>query len=215
MSAAVRFVGQIAGLGSSSGMRLVVGMWHESPFGPFGDVMIQQADGHRILLAPTAAVGEFVTETYRFDEVCIGPVRVHGDSTHRVVTGPGLDLTFEMGRRPPVGLALVALPRRLSTWPVWLSVINPLAKLILPGVQTAGSAGGRRREFYGAYDVHTIVSASGTWRGKDVGSLAPVKPPVTFGFGSTPTAPAVTSIVTTIRSDPGGARAQAKSPWPM
>jgi hypothetical protein len=33
--------------------------------------MIERADGHRVLLAPTRAVGEFVAATYRFDEVRI------------------------------------------------------------------------------------------------------------------------------------------------
>lgn len=198
MGRTVRFTGEIAGLGSTSGVRLVVGMWHQSPLGRFGDVMIQQPDGHRVLLAPSAQVAEFIEATYSFDEVRIGPVGVHGDSTRRTIVAPGLDLTFTMGHRAPVGVLLALLPRRLATWPRWLTLINPLARVVLDGVQTAGSAKGGRREFYGAYDVHTITSATGLWLGQPLGSLAPVDPPVTFGFGSTPSAPAVTSLVTTI-----------------
>jgi hypothetical protein len=194
-----RFHGQIAGLGSTSGVRVVVGMWHESPLGRFADVMVQQPDGHRILLAPDQAVADFVEGTYTFDEVVIGPVTVHGDSTRRRVTAPGLDLSITMGGRSPVGWLLAILPRRLSTWPGWLILINPLARVILSGVRTAGSAKEGASEFYGAYDVHTVTTATGSWRGRPLGSLAPVSPPVTFGFGSTPSAPAVTSLVTTIR----------------
>lgn len=194
-----RFTGQIAGLGSTSGVRVVVGMWHDSPLGHFADVMIQQADGHRVLLAPSDAVAEFVEATYTFDEVCIGTVRVLGDSGRRTVTAPGLHLTFTMGRRSGIGFLLAVLPRRLSTWPGWLQAINPLARMLLAGVRTAGSAKTGRREFYGAYDVHTITGAGGSWRGGDLGALAPVTPAVTFGFGSTPAAPAVTSLVTSIR----------------
>jgi hypothetical protein len=174
-------------------------MWHDSPLGAFGDVMVQEANGHRVLLAPSEAVAEFVEATYTFDELCIGPVHVSGDSTRRVVVAPGLELTFSMGRRSPVGLLLAALPLRLSTWPVWLVAINPVARVLMSGVRTAGSAKQGRREFYGAYDVHTVTGAGGIWRGQPLGELAPVEPPVTFGFGSTPRAPAVTSLVTTIR----------------
>jgi hypothetical protein len=198
MRGAVRFTGQIAGLGSTSGMRLVVGMWHESPLGCFGDVMVQQPDGHRVLLAPSEAVAGFVAATYSFDAVVIGPVAVHGDSRARQVTAPGLDLAFTLGGRSPVGFLLACLPRRLTTSPVWLTAVNPLARVSLRGVRTAGSAKAGRREFYGAYDVHQVTSATGSWRGQPLGMLAPVQPPVTFGFGSTPRSPAVTSLVTTI-----------------
>lgn len=199
MSAEVRFTGQIAGLGSTSGVRVVVGMWHESPLGRFGDVMVQQPDGHRVLLAPDERVAEFVAATYTFDEVCIASVEVHGDHLHRIVVAPGLDLRFTLGRRSPLGFLLAALPRRLCTWPLWLTVINPVARVLLAGVRTAGSAKEGRREFYGAYDVHAATGLAGSWRGQPFGSLAPVDPPVSFGFGSTPSPPTVTSLITTIR----------------
>ncbi|MGW5372453.1 hypothetical protein ACWES4_30080, partial [Streptomyces sp. NPDC004011] len=51
--APLRFDGWIAGAGTSSGTRLVLGHWLRSPFGPFSDVMLERADGHRLLLAPT------------------------------------------------------------------------------------------------------------------------------------------------------------------
>lgn len=175
-------------------------MWHASPLGHFADVMVQQPDGHRVLLAPNEAVAEFVQDTYTFDEVGIGAVTVHGDSSDRLVAAPGLDLAFTMGGRSPIGVLLAVLPRPLATWPWWLRTVNPFARTLLAGVRTAGSAKTRRQEFYGAYDVHTITSATGSWRGRDLGTLAPVRPAVTFGFGSTPAAPAVTSLVTTIRS---------------
>ena len=63
-----RFRGRIAGVGSTSGVRVVVGWWHESPFGPFADAMVERADGHRILLAPTEQVRDLVATTYVFDE---------------------------------------------------------------------------------------------------------------------------------------------------
>jgi hypothetical protein len=80
-----------------------------------------------------------------------------------------------------------------------LRIIDPIARVLLRGVRTSGSAGGGRRESYGAYDVRTVTAVSGRWRGVSLGALAPVDPPVDFGFGSTPRAPTVTNLVTTIR----------------
>ena len=68
----------------------------------------------------------------------------------------------------------------------------------MQGVRTRGSARGDRRETYGATDHHAIVGARGTWRGRDLGTLADVLPEPGFGFGSTPPAPSVTTLVTTV-----------------
>ena len=71
-----RFRGRIAGVGSSSGVRVVVGWWHESPFGPFADAMVERADGHRVLLAPSEEVRDLVAGTYVFDETRVEPIEV-------------------------------------------------------------------------------------------------------------------------------------------
>ena len=47
-----RFEGHIAGIGTTSGTRLVIGRWDTSPFGSFTDVMLEDAAGRRTLLAP-------------------------------------------------------------------------------------------------------------------------------------------------------------------
>ncbi|NKX52769.1 hypothetical protein HER39_19765, partial [Arthrobacter deserti] len=64
-----RFTGFIAGLGTSAGRRLVVGHWTDPPLGAFTDVMTEDRDGLRSLLAPNRAVADYVSVTYRFDEV--------------------------------------------------------------------------------------------------------------------------------------------------
>ena len=97
-----------------------------------------------------------------------------------------------------MGQLLRLVPDRLATAPAWTRVTDPVAKRVLRGVRTRGTAGGGRREYYGATDLHRILSLSGSWRGLDLGALAPVAPEPGFGFGSTPQRPAVTSIVTTI-----------------
>ena len=66
-----RFRGRIAGIGSTSGTRVVVGRWLDTPFGPFADAMVETAAGHRVLLAPHRDAADFIRSTYTFDEVRI------------------------------------------------------------------------------------------------------------------------------------------------
>ncbi len=196
----MRFEGRVVGVGSSSGVRVVVGTWDRSPFGPFTNVMVQQVDGLRTLLAPSEAVAEWITGTYVLDEVVVGRVELVSDGPRRRVRAPGLDLTFTVGARTRLGRVLHLVPRRVATAPLWLTLINPVARAVLAGVQTRGAARNGRTEFYGAYDLRRVVAAEGRWRGLPLGELTRVEPPVTFGFASTPAQPAVTSLVTTIRS---------------
>ncbi|MEJ2864104.1 hypothetical protein [Actinomycetospora flava] len=194
-----RFEGWIAGVGTAGGLRAVVGHWPSSPLGAFTDVMVERPDGRRILLAPDEDVADFVGATYTFDETRLGPVsHVAGIGEHRVTTAD-LELTLRVGRRPPLGWLLRAVPRPLATAPAWIAAIDAVARRVLPGVRTVGSAGGGRREYYGARDLHRVTAASVRWEGADQGPLAPVSPPVRFGFGSTPRSPSLVRITTLIR----------------
>lgn len=183
-------------------MRVVVGRWQQSPFGEFADVMLAEPDGTRWLLAPSREVAEYVGSTYRFDRVAVGPVgaTVSGDGRRWSweVRAPGLDLTFDVGRRTPLGRLLRLVPAALATAPAFAVVTDPIARLVLHGVRTRGTAGGDRRETYGATDLHPVLSAVGAWQGRPLGALRPVTPDPAFGFGSTPERPSVTSVVTTI-----------------
>jgi hypothetical protein len=193
-----RFDGWIAGVGSASGLRAVVGRWPRSPLGPFADVMVEHRDGHRILLAPTPEVAAYVTATYRFDETVVAPVEIVVDGPRWHVDAGPLALRFTVGRRPPIGLLLRAVPRAVATRPAWIRAADLVARRVLPGVRTHGTAGGGRRELYGALDLHRITAAELRWDGVDQGALTPVDPPVRFGFGSTPAEPSLVRVVTAI-----------------
>jgi hypothetical protein len=194
-----RFDGWIAGVGTAAGLRVVVGHWPHSPYGAFTDVMIERPDGHRLLLAPDEQTAEFVSSTYTFDETRLGPVTHTEDGAVHHVATADLDLTLRTGARPPLGWLLRAVPGALATAPAWIAAIDAIARRVLPGVRTAGSAGGGRREYYGARDLHRVVDARVRWEGEDQGELTPVDPPVRFGFGSTPRAPSLVRITTLIR----------------
>ena len=189
------FDGWIAGLGTASGTRLVLGHWPRSPFGPVSDVMLEHPGGHRVLLAPDAELAAFVAATYAFDEVRIVPVTVERSWT--VAAGP-LELRFTVGRRGPLGWLLRAVPPGIARNPNWVGLLDGPARLALRGVRTRGSAGNGRREWYGAQDLHPITAAAASWDGRDLGALTDVEPPVRFGFGSTPRSPSLARITTTV-----------------
>lgn len=192
------FDGHIAGIGTASGLRAVVGIWQDSPFGSFADVMVQQPSGHRLLLAPRPDVAEFIAATYTFDEVRLVDVSaVLGDRALRVDAGP-LAIRAVTGARTFLGSALQAVPRRLAVHPRWLSAVSPFAALAAPGARTYGTAGSGRTEYYGVTDLHHVTSAVVSWEGSDAGTLAPIRPAVTFGFSSVPPRPSVARVRTTV-----------------
>jgi hypothetical protein len=196
-----RFEGRIAGVGTTSGLRAVVGRWDDGPWGPFADVMVETAAGHRVLLAPDERVADFVAATYTFDEIRVEPVEVvggHGPGDRWTVRTPSLSLDLTLGGRTPLGRLLRVVPGRVAAAPAWCAVTDPVARLLLRGVRTRGSAGNGRREWYGATDVHRVTGVRGAWEGREVSALATVDPPCRFGFSSTPRTPSVTRVVTTV-----------------
>jgi hypothetical protein len=198
----LRFEGWIAGLGTSSGTRVVLGHWQRSPFGPFSDVMLERADGERLLLAPTPETADFIGGTYVFDTVRVVPVRVgFADGTWTVTAG-SLELRFVTGRREPLGLLLRAVPGALARAPAWSALTDRPARALLPGVRTRGTARTGRREWYGARDLRSIRLVSASFEGADLGTTAPVEPPVRFGFGSVPRKPTLIRVTTTVALGP-------------
>ncbi|WP_282797766.1 hypothetical protein [Streptomyces sp. CC224B] len=200
----LRFDGWIAGTGTASGTRIVLGHWQRSPFGPFSDVMLEDAGGVRRLLAPTRETADFVSDTYTFDAVDVVPVEVDvaGD-TWTVMTEP-LELRFTTGGRGPLGRALRAVPAALARRPAWSTLTYWPARALMPGVRTRGSAGRGRTEWYGARDLRPVRAVSAVLDGTDLGPMAPVVPPVRFGFGSVPRRPALTRVTTTVALPPLG-----------
>jgi hypothetical protein len=241
MSGELRFAGRIAGFGTASGTRVVLGMWQSSPFGRFADAMIEDAGGHRLLLAPSERVAEFVASTYRFDEVRVVPVRFGGiaggigfvaggaaagraarEPGARGAEGAGVDgvgvgmagaavlaVRIRVGEVSPLGRVLRAVPARLATSPVWLRAVDPVAAALVPGVRTAGSAGGGRHEYYGVTTLRRIAWAEAAFEGRDLGAFAPLHPPVRFGFGSAPPDPHLVDLVTVVRGGAADAPGQA------
>ncbi|WP_030237950.1 MULTISPECIES: hypothetical protein [unclassified Streptomyces] len=205
----LRFDGWIAGLGTASGARVVLGHWAASPFGPFSDVMFEDAAGHRLLLAPSRETADFVAGTYVFDEVRVVPVRVRvAGGRHWAVSAGRLDLRFRTGPRGLAGLALRAVPGAIATRPGWIALWDRPARLLL-GARTHGSAQAGRHQWYGARDLHPVTWAEVSYEGVGLGALNPVEPPVRFGSGSTPRIPCVVRVTTSVSVGRGRSRTGA------
>lgn len=195
------FSGRILGVGTTSGVRLVVGDWAQSPLGQFTDVFVAHADGRRELIAPTQQVADYVAATYSFDDVRVSDVTTtEVDRRFSVWAGP-LQLTATFGARTATGWLLRAVPSKLATSPKFSEFVAPVAKVVMPGVRTHGSAGQGRYEWYGARDIRRVASLEASWSGEDLGELADVHPAPQFGFSSTPRTPSLTSVTTTVRRD--------------
>lgn len=193
-----RFTGEILGAGTAAGIRIVVGNWETSPYGRFADVMIERSDGRRILLAPTSLIAEYIAETYAFDDVRVTPVVVERSADWlRVEAGP-LRAQADFGGRTMIGWVLHVLPRVVTASRWFCRAVDPVARVLLPGVRVYGSAGHERTEFYGAHDVHAVTALAASWHGHVLGDLAPVDPAPRFGFGSTPRRPSLTGVTTTV-----------------
>ena len=189
-----RFRGHIAGLGSTSGTRVVVGHWPDTPLGPFSDAMVETAAGHRVLLAPRPEVRDFIAATYSFDEIRLETVEVTVAGQAWSFRSDSLVADFTAGRRTALGAALRCVPGRVAASPAWCTVTDPIARVVMDGVRTRGTAGNGRREWYGATDAREVVAFDGA----DLGTLADVDPPCRFGFSSTPRRPTLTTVVTTV-----------------
>ncbi|MCU1594242.1 MAG: hypothetical protein JWO12_1634 [Frankiales bacterium] len=203
----LRFSGSIAGIGTTSGRRVVVGHWPVSPFGAFTDCMVEDLAGHRTLLAPTQQVAELVSGTYVFDEVRV--VEMHASVTEQrwsIAAGP-LEVRLTPGPRTPLGWLLRAVPGPVAGAPLFAAAVDPLARRVLRGVRTRVTAREGDREWYGARDQRAIVAATVRWDGQSCGDLQDVVPPVRFGPGSTPPRPSVVDLVSTVER--GSATRQA------
>ncbi|WP_146844699.1 hypothetical protein [Cellulomonas terrae] len=202
------FDGHIAGFGTTEGTRIVVGRWRSSPLGSFTDVMVERADGLRVLLAPRDDVAELVAGTYAFDAVHVVPVGLRTDEGRRrwrLRAGP-LTADLSLGARTRIGHLLLAVPRHRAVAPLVATAADPFARVLLDGVRTRGTAGQGSREWYVASDQHAVTAVRALWGSADLGALAPVEPPVRFGFSSVPAAPTVTRVRTVIEMSAGRTR---------
>jgi hypothetical protein len=172
--------GRILGCGFTSGVRVVVGMWDESPIGPFADVMWAEADGTRVLHADERAA-RFITAVYGFDRVEHDAVEARWRDRTLTVCFATRTLSFTVSRGVP-------FPPR----PPWVTrrVEAPIARRLL-GVETFGASPTGVQEWYRASRLHRIVAVQSD---PPLGAMARVAPSCGFGFSEPPATPSLTEV---------------------
>jgi hypothetical protein len=190
-----RLSGRIAAVGFTSGDRVVVGHWDESPIGPFVDLMWAEPSGRRVLVVPDGAVGRFITAVYDFDDVVEAPDLSAGwDGRELTVAGAGRRIELTVGRGVP-------FPPR----PLWVTrwVERPIGRLVTGSV-TWGTSPTGVREWYPARRVHLVRHARADRDGRDLGALRPPRPPLGVGFSEPPRWATLTEVAPRLE-DPTGA----------
>ncbi len=186
--------GSIAGVGFSTGNRVVIGHWNDSPIGPFSDVMWAEPDGWRTLFVATMAAKSFVTAIYDFETVHVVPELRVDESADRIhVAWNEAELSLRLGRAVPFPPRNAWLSRRIE---------RPIARMTM-GVLTHGVSPSGVEEEYRARRIHRIKSGWGVAAGRDLGTIGPPRPACGFGFSEPPPFPSLTRLETRML-DPSG-----------
>lgn len=186
--------GVIAAAGFSSGDRIVVGHWWQSPIGAFTDVMWAEPDGVRVLYAPDERVCRFVTSLYRFERSEVVRFSTVGDAKELAVTFGDRAVAFRSRFAVPIPFGR---PRWFTRF-----VEGPVARLTL-GVHTYGVTHSGVREWYQADVVRQVCHAEAGVAGRDLGPWGRVEPPVGVGFSEPPRRPMVVNLHTRLEDRTG------------
>jgi len=192
--------GYICSAAFTSGHRVVIGVWDDSPLGPMVDVMWAGPDGERVLLVDRDEVGTFISAVYRFDRVERVAMASRWDGRTLRVRAGDLVLALHSGRTWPIPLAA------LRSHATFRGVEAFVAKRLL-GVRTFGTSPTGIFEWYRADGYRRVIEARATLAGEDLGSLCPFRSPTGFGFSEPPLRPSVVRV-RPLLVDPGGTLAQ-------
>ena len=175
------FVGRITSTGFSTGDRIVIGDWRESPLGSFTNVMWAKPDGSRVLLSPSEKHAEYVSELYNFEDVEVTDIRVEREKRGVRINGGGLSIRIVWG-----------MPFPIPFWrPLWfISSFEALFGRIIFGTRTHGITKNGRREWYSVRSLSRILEAEASVEGDDLGGKSEFEIDACFGFSEPPVMPA-------------------------
>lgn len=163
-------------------------------------------DGTRRLLAPSAAVGRFVSAVYGFDETVVTPLRARLSGAAVDVHAPEMGLEVHLRG----GVRLGPAPARPAWFTRWVE--GPPARRLL-GVRTWGVSPTGVQEWYPAVSYRRVTGGWASLDGRDLGPLRPLDPPVRFGFSEPPRRPAMVEV-RPVLSDPSGRLEESLRPAP-
>ena len=179
------FSGRISSSGFSSGDRIVIGDWEDSPLGSFTNIMLARPDGSRVLISPSEKHAEYVSKLYNFEEVRILDLVVTRDKKSIQIEGTGLSVKMSWG----VALAI-------PIWrPLWfIATVENLFAKILYGTKTYGLTKDGRREWYSIRSISRVSSTEAIFDGKNFGDSEEFEISACFGFSEPPRKPSSVSL---------------------
>jgi len=174
------FKGRISSSGFSGGDRVVIGDWMTSPLGEFTNVMWAKPNGRRILLSPSEAHAEFVSEIYDFEEVRVVEIKVLRGRKKVSVKAGDLQVRMEWG------FSLL-----LPFWrPLWFTRIieGPIGRVVF-GSKTYGRTKDGRKEWYSVRGIARLNGADAIFEGRNLGEMTNLQATACFGFSEPPARP--------------------------
>jgi len=179
------FVGRITSTGFSSGDRVVIGDWGESPLGGFTNVMWAKPDGSRVLISPSEKHAEYVSSLYNFEVVKVTEMLVNREKRGISIDGGGLSIRIVWGAPFPIPF-----------WrPLWFtSSFEAFFGRILFGTKTHGTTKNGRRAWYSVRSLSRILKAEARFEGSDLGEKREFEIDACFGFSEPPSMPASVTL---------------------
>ena len=176
------FEGRITSCGFDSGDRIVIGMWKNSPFGSFADIMWAKPDGKKVLIAPNKEIGEYIDSLYDFDEVRIEEIKIEKKHKEIIFSSKDIKCQFEWGKE---------ISFLLKKRPLWfVSTIEYFFGWLIFRTKTHGKTKNGRKEWYVVDKISRLKNAKAELSGKNLGKYTRFYPKANFGFSDPPNMPA-------------------------
>jgi hypothetical protein len=185
------FEGRISSSGFSTGDRIVIGDWYDSPLGAFTNVMWAKPDGTRVLLSPTKEHADYVSGLYNFEEVYVVQIDVERRKRGLEIKAPPLKVSLEWRRG-------FGIPFRRPRW--FISSIEQWVASAVFGTKTHGLTCNGLREWYCVYSLSRIKNAQASCEGNDLGAASKFEIDACFGFSEPPKQPSSVRVRSIIES---------------
>ena len=183
------FKGRISSCAFTSGDRVVIGDWHESPLGRFTDIMWANKDGKRTLVAPNQDVADYVNSMYEFEETIIEDISINNSERQLSLNSATMNFELKWDKGWPI-------PFKRSLF--FIATVELFFAKLFFGTKTHGTTNNQRKEWYAIDRVSKIKSASGRINGQDLGDMTNMSP-CKFGFSEAPKKPSSCEVRTHIQ----------------
>ena len=182
------FKGRITSSAFSSGDRIVIGDWMESPLGRFTDIMWADSTGKRILIAPSKEIADYVNSMYTFEETRIEGINIQNLERELRLESASMKINLKWDRGWPI-------PFKRSLF--FIATIELFFAKLFFGTKTHGKTNNGRKEWYAIDRVSKITTGTAEINNKNLGEITDMTP-CKFGFSDAPKKPASCEVRTHI-----------------